>query len=259
MTPRDHAEFTRIADVVMYLIEAATNPALLARALGGSTSETTWPPSPIPPDSSLVAQVLNYATHEVPRKFEKLAQMIQDNAEKNRKTLVWSNFVDNLEELKRVLAPYNPALIYGAIPSSPRETSFVTRQTELRRFRHDDNCKVLLANPAAMAEGVSLHKECHDAIYLDRTFNAGQYLQSVDRIHRLGLKRNIETRITFLVALGTIDETIDRRVRVKADRLAQMLSDDNLVVMALPGDDDYGEWVETNDLDALFSHLGTGA
>jgi SNF2 family DNA or RNA helicase len=182
--------------------------------------------------------------------------MIADNARQGRKTLVWSNFIANLEELaKRVLAPYEPALIYGAIPSSPKETDFVTRESEISRFRHDERCKVLLANPAAMSEGISLHQECHDAIYLDRTFNAGQYLQSIDRIHRLGLKRDVETRITFLLTSGTIDEAIDRRVRLKADRLSQMLSDPNLVIMALPDADDYGEWVETNDLDSLFSHL----
>jgi hypothetical protein len=44
------------------------------------------------------------------------------------------------------------------------------------------------ANLAAMAEGVSPRHTCHDAIYVDRTFNAGQYLQSLDRIHRLGLR-----------------------------------------------------------------------
>ena len=48
---------------------------------------------------------------------------------------------------------------------------------------------VLLANPQAMSEGISLHLECHDAIWLDRTYNAGQYLQGIDRIHRLGPPR----------------------------------------------------------------------
>ena len=258
MTLQQRSQLSHLTDVVMYLIEAATNPALLAAALGGTPSPTSWPPAPVPPDTSIVDQILNYSQHETPRKFEKLATKISKNAAANRKTLVWSNFVSNLEELAtRVLAPYHPALIYGAIPSSPHETDFVTRQTELARFRDDADCLVLLANPAAMSEGVSLHKECHDAIYLDRTFNAGQYLQSVDRIHRLGLRRNTETRITFLVTRGTIDEVIDQRVRLKAERLSQMLSDPNLTVMALPEAEDYGEWVETNDLDSLFSHLGS--
>ena len=114
---------------------------------------------------------------------------------------------------------------------------------------------VLLANPAAMSEGVSLHHECHDAVYVDRTFNAGQYLQSLDRIHRLGLPPGIDTTMTFLVCTDTIDEVVDDRVRTKADRLATMLRDPDLVTMALPDDEDYGEWIEVVDLDALLAHL----
>lgn len=257
LSPRERLQLAQLNDVTMYLIEAASNPALLATALGRpDAARTAWPPAPVPPHSSLVQQIQNYAAHEVPAKFEKLATMVAANAKRGRKTLVWSNFVANLQDLAtRVLAPYNPALVYGQIPSSRRETEYITREKEIHRFRHDDDCMVLLANPAAMSEGISLHKECHDAIYADRTFNAGQYLQSIDRIHRLGLRDDVDTRITFLVSRGTIDEVIDRRVHLKADRLSQMLDDPHLLVMALPELDDYGEWVETGDLDLLFGHL----
>ena len=45
---------------------------------------------------------------------------------------------------------------------------------------------VLVANYASCAEGISLHHVCHNAIYIDRSFQADQYLQSIDRICRLG-------------------------------------------------------------------------
>lgn len=254
-SPRERAVLGELGSVVMYLLEAATNPALLASAIGEDQSELAWPPEPIPPDSSLAQSIVDYGRHETPRKFEKLAALVAANAEFGRKTLVWSNFVGNLTELaERVLAPYHPALIYGAIPSGD-EADAQTREAELRRFREDDRCQVMLANPAAMSEGVSLHHVCHDAVYVERTFNAGQYLQSLDRIHRLGLKPGTETRITFLVSAGTVDETVDDRVRVKAERLATMLSDPELATMALPDDEAYGDWIDADDVDALFRHL----
>ncbi|MHB8642844.1 MAG: DEAD/DEAH box helicase [Gaiellaceae bacterium] len=256
----DHAALARMGNVVAYLLEAATNPALLAPALGGSApSQVEWPPQPLPAGSSLAQKVVNYSSHEVPRKFEKLVTMVAANAADGRKTLVWSNFVATLEELSsRILMPYQPALIYGAVPSGDEDADYVTRERELRRFRSDPNCQVLIANPAAMSEGVSLHEECHDAIYVERTFNAGQYLQSIDRIHRLGLEPGTVTRITFLVSVGTVDEVVDSRIRTKAERLGAMLSDPNLVTMALPDEDSYGEWIDPDDLDALFAHLGNG-
>ncbi len=257
LTMRDRTMFGDLGVVVMYLIEAATNPALLASAVGGTSAPTVWPPDPIPEGSTLAEKVQSYSRFETPRKIEKLVAMVATNVELGRKTLVWSNFVQNLLELQRILAPHHPALVYGGVPSG-EETDIVTRESELRRFRQDDDCHVLLANPAAMSEGVSLHHACHDAIYVDRTFNAGQHLQSIDRIHRLGLAPGIETRITFLVSHGTVDETVDDRVRVKAERLGEMLSDTNLATMALPDEESYGSWVDADDLNALLRHLGRG-
>jgi SNF2 family DNA or RNA helicase len=156
-----------------------------------------------------------------------------------------------------MLAGLNPAIVHGGIPSvvtspdAPR-----TREDELRRFRGDPECWVLLANPAAMAEGVSLHTACHDAIYVERTFNAGQYLQSLDRIHRLGLTE--ETRVTFLVTRNTIDEVVRDRVRAKSEHMALLLGDPGMLTMALPDEDDVGEPLDPTDmadLAALFAHL----
>lgn len=252
----ERATLGHLGEVVMYLLEAATNPALLASAIGATPRGPAWPPVPVPEGSSLADRIRIYNKHEMPIKFDKLATMVQRNAERERKTLIWSNFVGNLKALGELLAPYRPAIIHGGVPSAAEGSDgVITRETELRRFRHDPDCLVLLANPAAMSEGLSLHETCHDAIYLERTFNAGQYLQSLDRIHRLGLKPGTETRITFLVARNTIDETVDQRVAMKAVRLSQMLSDPNLTTMALPDEDAYGEWVEPDDADALFAHL----
>lgn len=255
----DRAMLAQMGEVTMYLLEAATNPALLARRTADQPAASfVYPSLAIPPDSSLGALIGSYHRHEVPSKFVRLAQMVQRNHEQGRKTLVWSNFVGNLLALERVLAHYRPALVYGGVPSvaGPAPAGVRTREGELSRFRHDDTCTVLLANPAAMAEGVSLHETCHDAVYVDRTFNAGQYLQSLDRIHRLGLPDDTETRITFLVTERTIDERVDERVAAKALSLGEMLNDSDLAAMALPDDEDFGQPIEDlADLAALLGHL----
>lgn len=254
----DRANFANMGEIVMYLLEAATNPQLLT---AGSSSDDAvtfrHPPLDVPPGSALWDLLQEYNQYETPAKFRQLAEMIEANASQGRKTLIWSNFVRNLQTLERMLSVYQPALIYGGIPSEIADPNAArTREGELARFRTDPACAVLLANPAAMSEGVSLHQVCHDAIYLDRTFNAGQYLQSVDRIHRLGLSPGQETRITFLLTTGTIDEVIDSRIREKAERLGEMLDDPDLSTMALPSEEDYGPALDsTADMVALFSHL----
>jgi len=243
----------------MYLLEAATNPALLTgRTPDQGAIPFRYPSLAVPAGSSLGNLIARYHRHEIPLKFKKLAVMVAENAARGRKTLVWSNFVGNLLTLERMLAPYEPALVYGGVPmvDGPIVPGVRTRESELARFRSEPECLVLLANPAALGEGVSLHEVCHDAIYLDRTFNAGQYLQSVDRIHRLGLPSETETRVSFLITSGTIDERVGDRVALKAERLAAMLDDPDLVTMALPDEEEYGEAIEDlGDLAALFAHL----
>jgi SNF2 family DNA or RNA helicase len=252
----ERAELSRLGEIVMYLLEAAVNPALLAPAIGGSAKSPAWPPRAAPEGSPLAEQIRNYSELEVPVKFEKVATLVAANAAAGRKTLVWTNFVNNFDALGHLLEPYEPAKIHGAVPTTADPASeLVTRDEELARFRTDDRCAVLIANPAAMSEGVSLHESCHDAIYADRTFNAGQYLQSLDRIHRLGLAAGVETRITFLVCRETIDELVDERIELKAARLGTLLSDPALVTMALPDEEAHGEWIDPDDSDVLFSHL----
>lgn len=254
----DRTTLAQLGQVTIYLLQAATNPALLARRIQGQGAvDFRFPSLEIPPGSALAQLVARYPEHEIPPKFKKLAALLARNAELGRKTLVWSNFPENLLALERRLGRFQPALIYGAIPmAQDAMPGSRTREGELERFREDPDCMVLLANPAATAEGISLHEVCHDAVYLDRTFNAGQFLQSVDRIHRLGLAPGVETRITYLVTTNTIDESVDSRVAQKAERLGEMLNDPGLVAMALPDDDDYGEAIEdVDDIEALFRHL----
>ena len=262
---RDQSDLARMRRVVMYLLEAATNPALLP--VGSDQDDPPvfrHSPVDIPPGSHLGELLAEYGRYETPAKFRKLGELIKNNADVGRKTLVWSYFVRNLKLLRRDLARYNPAMIHGGVFSevtNPRADP--SREAEIARFREDPDCRVLLANPAAMAEGISLHHTCHDAIYLERTFNAGQYLQSVDRIHRLGLEPGIETRITFLLTKSTIDEAVHRRVEEKAARLGEMLDDPDIVTMSLPDEDDLedvesglGQVIDpAEDIEALFRHL----
>jgi hypothetical protein len=61
-----------------------------------------------------------------------------------------------------------------------------TRESRIDDFLAEEDCAVLVANPAACAESISLHSSCFVAVYLDRTHDCARWLQSIDRIHRLG-------------------------------------------------------------------------
>lgn len=252
-------EFDRLGRIVMYLLEAATNPLLLpAGSDVGDDCVFLHPPLSLEGDEPLMELLQTYHRHETPWKYEKVAQIVADAASRGEKVLVWSNFVRNIKSLAKHLEAFEPAMIHGGVPTEDNAPpKSVTREAELFRFRNSPTCAVLLANPAACGEGISLHHDCHHAVYLDRTFNAGQFLQSQDRIHRLGLDRDTLTTFTVLTSVGTIDDSVDWRLRDKVKALSKLMNDPGLVQVALPEPDegDVGQPVHDDDLQAIIAHL----
>lgn len=257
--PNNRRELDRIGRIVMYLLEAATNPMLLTA--GSDEADDTdfrHPPLEVRGNEPLMDLLKSYHLHETPWKYLKLEQIVAEAAARGEKVLVWSSFVRNLKALSRHLRHYQPAMIHGGVPTEDAIGSAgVTRESELTRFRKDKDCVVLLANPAACGEGISLHHECHHAVYLDRTFNAGQFLQSQDRIHRLGLAYDVVTRFTLLQSEGSIDESVTQRLEDKVRALSLLMDDPGLVLVSLPEPDEgqSGSPVFVDDMQAVLAHI----
>jgi SNF2 family DNA or RNA helicase len=254
MSDGDQGYFSKRGKAVMSLIATATNPGLLM----SSTHEDAylglqWPPVELTGSERLLHVLENYSLHEIPSKYEWVSRFVAKANKEGRKVLIWSTFVGNLLALHRLLKPFEPAIVYGA-------TSIEEREAEIKRFRVSKNCSVLLSNPQTLGEGVSLHKECHDAIYVDRSYNAGLYLQSLDRIHRLGLEPDQTTNIYILESETSIDRNIARRLAIKIDTLGAYLNDDGLVEVSLPSNDDLELpdgmlGLDEFDLNDLYEHL----
>ncbi len=259
---RDRHALRRLGQIVMYLLEAATNPLLLP---AGSDEHDlrpfAHPPVEFSGDERLRELIGSYGLYERPWKYDYVRSAVEAAAETGEKTIVWTNFVRNIRLLEADLETFGPAVVHGGIPpraSASPSTSRI-REDELDRFRYDPKCHVLLANPAAAGEGVSLHHWCHHAIYLDRTFNAGHFLQSQDRIHRLGLANDVTTRFTLLISEGAIDEAVDDRLRAKVQALALLMNDPGLVRVSLPDaeeEDGENQPAFEDDVEAVLTHVG---
>ena len=229
----DAKNLAKRGKAIMTMLAASTNPGLLAGRKEFSHYEFgfSWPPKAVTSDKQLNDLIEDYLLHEIPWKFKYVALRTEEIAKAGEKVLVWSNFIGNLASLKGVLKKFQPAVIYGNV-------SLEDRALELHRFRTDPNCTVLLSNPQTLGEGVSLHQVCHNEIFVDRSYNAGLYLQAVDRIHRLGLAPDQKTSIEILVSKGTIDERVATRLAIKVNALSNFLQDEHLVKTSIPQGDD---------------------
>lgn len=240
--------FQALGRVMVYMLMAATSPALLA--VGSTRYEPLSyqvPPLSVPRESSLYQLMQDLPSYEMSPKYQEVLAIVSENAAQGRKTLVWSTFIRSLTTLQQLLSSFRPALVHGGTAD---------REEQIRRFRDDQNCMVLLSNPATLGEGISLHHECHDAIYVDRDFAAGRFLQSLDRIHRLGLADDVRTRITVLASERTIDEVVTARLAQKLIFMGGILDDPAVQQLAdLNEEPATGGNLDTADLQALMGHL----
>jgi SNF2 family DNA or RNA helicase len=188
----------------------------------------------------------------MPTKYKWIRQRCEKVKREGQKVLIWSTLVGNIEALAIILKDLNPAIVYGAVTND-------NRKLQINKFRNDPSCHVLISNPQTLGEGISLHRDCHEAIYLDRSYNAGHYLQSLDRIHRLGLPKDQITTIHVLMSQYSIDERIDSRLEEKITNLSLALNDEGLLRNSLPDEEaflpDEVLGIDQFDLTDLFSHL----
>jgi SNF2 family DNA or RNA helicase len=235
----------------MRLIQAAANPMLLTQGMlvdpdvgDDAQADRGW---------ELLREV---ARDRNPAKIVRAIELTDSAVANGERVLLWSGFVMNLRVLEERLAHHNPVVLYGQVPTGESDDDD-TREGRIRRFHEDPTCRVMIANPAAAGEGISLHRTCQYAIYLDRTFNAAHFMQSVDRIHRLGSDR--PSRVDILQASGTIDVRIQHRLATKIVAMSQILNDDGLRALAYDPEDvdeEFEGGIDLDDIEEIIDHLG---
>src|SRR5262249_13971652 len=153
---------------------------------------------------------------EEPAKFARALEIIRDIVARGETTggkiVCWSNFVHNLDQFAGVAQSRLELPVFqidGRVPvgDQPSEESantnpydIDTREIIIDRFLNTNGPALLVTNPASTSESVSLHQSCHNAIYLDRTYDCALFLQSIDRIHRLGLRAGQSVEVHIILA-----------------------------------------------------------
>lgn len=240
------------------LRQASTNPSLLSRTLIDSLehNEITgeYDPNSIFTtdtdefinDSEFFNKIINYQALETPQKFKSiLSLLLEEIFPDNGKVIIWTIFIQNAKELTKYLIQNNikSKLLIGEIPQDEREET-------IRLFNNPSNndFNVIIANPFSVAESISLHKGCHNAIYLERDYNCSNFIQSKDRIHRVGLDKDQLTKYFYILSKDSIDEVINDRLRLKIERMEQIINDDIPLFQRIDNND------ETDIINGLISN-----
>ena len=172
----------------------------------------------------LQSLISTYDLKEKPAKLLKLKSIVINLIKNNKKVIIWSTFLKTIELIKKELEgeKINIKEITGKTKLEDREN--------IKDEFNDNSSKleVIIANPQACSESISLHKSCQNAIYYDLNYNTAEFLQSLDRIHRVGGSEDNPVYYHFLQYENSIDIKVHKRVFEKADRQMQVIESENL-------------------------------
>jgi SNF2 family DNA or RNA helicase len=183
----------------------------------------------------IASLIASYDSKETPAKIEKLKELVLPLVSKKKKVLIWSTHIATIDLIKKHMLRNNVNIKVIIGP-----TKLEDRENIKDEFNDQgSNLDAIVANPQACSESISLHKACQNAIYYDQNYNAAEFLQSLDRIHRVGGSETKPVYYDFLQYSDSIDEKIFSRLFEKANRQMQVLEEENILFNLISVEEDW--------------------
>lgn len=231
--------------LIIRLLQLESNPKMLLKAISENQEDfsaildTTLDPEDI--DYVDYSQDIKDLINSLGKteKFNSCIQQVKQLNSEGKSVIIWCIFVDSIRQLASQLEKegISAGVIFGS-------TSEEERKNILNKFKEKE-IDVLITNPHTLAESVSLHSVCHDAIYYEYSYNLVHLLQSKDRIHRLGLKEGQYTQYYFLQSIFvtrdgfeySLDQKIYQRLLEKEKIMLDAIDEDILESLGSIEDD----------------------
>ena len=176
-------------------------------------------------DEAIVRKIARYDQLETPGKIDVLLCEVSHLRDQREKVVIWSNFIGTLNLIQHQCETqgWRAKMICGTTPTQ-EGTDEETREQIVEEFKTSSSgLDILIANPAACAESISLHKTCSNAIYYDLSYNCAEYLQSLDRIHRVGGSETKKSYYRYLQYEDTVEPAILNNLLEKAQRMSLVI------------------------------------
>ncbi|MFI3261165.1 MAG: DEAD/DEAH box helicase [bacterium] len=183
-------------------------------------------------------------TIDISSKMLNCINLVEELVEKGKNVIVWCIFIDSINRLCYELR--NKGFLVSCIYGS---TNADERNTVIENFKNK-KIQILITNPHTLAESISLHKECHDAIYYEYSYNLVHLLQSKDRIHRLGLDEKQYTQYHYLQTLYNDERSIDEKI------LNRLSKKEETMLKAIESGKLENGYMAEDDINEIFNSLG---
>ena len=136
------------------------------------------------------------------------------------KAIIWGHWQKDIQnmvdEIEKVHGPGSVVSYYGLTPQDER-------QDNIRKFQSDPKCRFLVGTPSTGGYGITL-TAANTVIYYSNGYDLEKRLQSEDRAHRIGQKKNV-TYID-IIAEKTVDEKIQESLRKKINIASEVMGEE---------------------------------
>lgn len=156
----------------------------------------------------------------IPIDSNRIKALMEVLEEASGKVIIWANYLADIQAIEDVLkkefGPKSTVVYYG-------DTSAADRETAVKRFQEDPECKYFVGNAQTGGFGITL-TAANNVVYYSNSYNLEHRLQSEDRAHRIGQKHAVT--YVDLISPKSVDEKIVKALRAKKMLSSQVLGDE---------------------------------
>jgi SNF2 family DNA or RNA helicase len=163
-------------------------------------------------------------------KFERLASLCEELAQRQEKALVFTQFREVAEPLARFLETVfgRPGLVlHGGV-------AVAKRRALVESFQRESGPPFFVLSVKAGGTGLNL-TAASQVIHFDRWWNPAVENQATDRAFRIGQKRNV--LVHKFVCRGTVEERIDTLIAEKTDLVRDVVEGGELLLTEMGNDE----------------------
>jgi SNF2 family DNA or RNA helicase len=136
------------------------------------------------------------------------------------KAIIWGHWQKDIQNIvDEIEKKYGPGSVVNYYGLTPQEE----RQDNIRKFQSDPRCRFFVGTPSTGGYGITL-TAANTVIYYSNGYDLEKRLQSEDRAHRIGQKKNV-TYID-IIADKTVDEKIVKSLRDKINIASEVLGEE---------------------------------
>jgi SNF2 family DNA or RNA helicase len=151
-------------------------------------------------------------------KNNRISALLELTQEIDNKCIVWACYRADLRSIAEKLREQHGT---DMVVEYWGDTDDKQRKENIQEFMHG-RPKFFVANPATAGFGLNL-QVANTVIYYSNSYNLEHRLQSEDRCHRIGQKKNVH--YIDITTLGTVDNKIIKSLKAKKDIARQVMGD----------------------------------